>query len=91
MARRTRGSVVEGQVELHMSRHNRSSPHKARNWEEAQLVEARVAPSSLLRMWVWMISGWMAVIGSPPLRPAAAAAEVVVVEFVDKDMGIIGI
>lgn len=45
------------------------------------MVEARVGPSSLLRMWDSMMSGWMVVIDvSPPNAAAVVVVEHMIVD-----------
>lgn len=67
MAQLTRGCSVEGHSAEQMSRQSLSSLESLCNWDDAQAAEARVGPSSRVRMWVWMISGCKDdIFGSPP-------------------------
>lgn len=56
--------LVEGHVELQMSIQSFSSVQRACKRGDAHAAEARVGPSILVKMWVWMMSGWTAEI--PP-------------------------
>lgn len=58
MTWRTLGELVEGHVERQMLVQRVSSLEREWSWAEAQPVEARVGPSSRVRMWVWIMSGW---------------------------------
>ena len=46
----TSGSVVDGHVELQTSLHSSSSEERDCKWEDAELVDARLGPSSLVKM-----------------------------------------
>lgn len=71
------GWAVDGQFELQIVFQRFSSVQRLCKSEEAQLVEARVGPSSLVKICVWMMSGWTAVIAvAPPLSAEVAVAEV---------------
>ena len=71
------GWAVDGQFELQIVFQRFSSVQRLCKSEEAQLVEARVGPSSLVKICVWMMSGWTAVIVvAPPPSAEVAAAEV---------------
>lgn len=68
--------AVDGQFELQIFFQRFSSAQRFCKCEEAQLVEARVGPSSLVKICVWMMSGWTAVIPvAPPLSAVVAVAE----------------
>lgn len=72
----TRGWLTEGHVEAQMFRQRfLSSVENARNWDEAHAREAREGPSSRVRMWDWMMSGWtvliVSLLASPPSLTAA--------------------
>lgn len=62
MMRRTRGWLVEVHVELHMSLQTFSLLQSECKNGDAEAVEARSGPSILVKIWAWMISGWMSVI-----------------------------
>lgn len=58
MRSRTRGSLVEGHVEEQISFQRCSSVQMECMSDDVQLAAARDGPSSRLRMWVEMMSGW---------------------------------
>lgn len=65
----TSGCLIEVHVELHRSCQSFSSLQRECKNGDVQSVEARVGPSILVKIWVSMMSGWMAVIvvaAAPP-------------------------
>lgn len=71
------GWAVDGQLELQIVFQRFSSVQRPCKCEEAQLVEARVGPSSLVKICVWMMSGWTAEIAvASPQSMVAAVVEV---------------
>ena len=55
-------SLMEDQVEVHVSFQSFCSVQGACSIGDAQAVKARVGPSSLVKMWVAMMSQWTAAI-----------------------------
>lgn len=49
-------------MELHMSLQTLSLLQSVCKNGDADAVEARSGPSILVKMWAWMISGWISVI-----------------------------
>lgn len=65
----TSGCLIDVHVELHRYCQSFSSLQREFKNRDVQAVEARVGPSILVKIWVSMISGWMAAIvvaGVPP-------------------------
>lgn len=56
-------------MELHMSCHNLCSLHRVCKSCDVHAVEARVGPSTLVKIWVWMMSEWTAVIDVAVVAP----------------------
>lgn len=71
------GLAVDGQLVLQICFQSFSSVQRLCKCEEAQLVEERLGPSSLVKICVCMMSGWTVVIPVAPPWPAV----VVVVEM----------
>lgn len=69
-------------MEVHMSLHNFSSVESVCSMGDAQAVEARVGPSSLVKMWVVMMSRWTAAIEVPSAAEVVEEQEGVRVIFV---------
>lgn len=61
-----RGSVMEVQVEVHMSLHSFSSVQSACIVRDVDAVKARLGPSSLVKMWASMMACGTVVIGVAP-------------------------
>jgi len=60
MTWRTRGVRVEGHVAWQALTQRGSWEESEWSWEHVAVAEARAGPGRRVRMWVWIMSGWMA-------------------------------